>query len=148
LFPVGIGITRSSPEEIGLKPDGEATTYAMNAPSKPLGSSGVAEAILTRNFWLILLGSTLAIGAIGVVIQHFILFLKDQAYSAAMAPQLLTGLLVASLAGRILVGYAVDHVRKKNAMAVFYFLMGASVLLLGMAKQPAVVWIFALIFGF
>src|SRR5437016_5690258 len=59
-----------------------------------------------------------------------------------------SGLLTASLAGRILVGYAVDHVRKKNAMAFFYFLMGASVLLLGMSRQPAVAWTFAFIFGF
>src|SRR5205807_1564162 len=74
-------------------------------------SSSVTEAVGTRNFWLILLGSTSAIGAIGAVIQHFILFLKDQGYSATVASRFSTGLLAASLAGRILVGYAVDHVR-------------------------------------
>src|SRR5215469_12856347 len=58
------------------------------------------------------------------------------------------GLLTASLAGRILVGYAVDHVRKKDAMSLFYFLMGASVLLLEMTRQPAVAWAFAFVFGF
>jgi len=42
----------------------------------------------------------------------------------------------------------VDHVSKKNAMAVFYFLIGASVLLLSAAKMATVVWIFAVIFGF
>src|SRR2546429_4556287 len=33
-------------------------------------------------------------------------------------------------------------------MAFFYFVMGASVLLLGMSRQPAVAWTFAFIFGF
>jgi MFS family permease len=108
----------------------------------------VAEAVGTKNFWLILLGSTLAIGSIGAVIQHFILFLKDHGYTGTVAARFSTGLLVASLAGRILVGYAVDHVSKKNAMALFYFLIGASVLLLSAAKMASVVWIFAMIFGF
>ena len=111
-------------------------------------STGVLEAVGTANFWLILLGSTLAIGAVGSVIQHFILFLKDQGYSVTVASRVSTGLLTASLAGRILVGYAVDHVRKKDAMSIFYFLIGASVLLLAMARQPAVAWAFAVVFGF
>jgi MFS family permease len=148
LLPVGIWITRSTPEMSGLRPDGESSPNSARITTPARNSSGVAEALGTRNFWLILLGSTSAIGAIGAVIQHFILFLKDQGYSATVASRFSTGLLAASLAGRVVVGYAVDHVRKKNAMAFFYFLMGASVLLLGMTRQPAVAWTFAFVFGF
>ena len=145
MFPIGIWVTRSTPEEISLLPDGEASNPTSTAT---VTGRRVAEAAKTRNFWLILLGSTLAIGAIGAVIQHFILFLKDQGYSATVASRFSTGLLAASLAGRVLVGYAVDRVSKKNAMALFYFFIGASVLLLGMAKQPVAAWTFAIIFGF
>jgi MFS family permease len=148
LLPVGVWITRSTPETSGQMPDGESPRHPASITSGVMTSSGVMEAVRTRNFWLILLGSTLAIGAVGSVIQHFILFLKDQGYSATAASRFSTGLLAASLAGRILVGYAADHVRKKNAMALFYFLMGASVLLLGMAKEPAAAWTFASVFGF
>jgi MFS family permease len=148
LFPVGIWVTRSTPEESGLLPDGGTKSGLSGDPLVIKDSSGVAEAVGTKNFWLILLGSTLAIGSIGAVIQHFILFMKDQGYTATVAARFSTGLLVASLAGRILVGYAVDHVSKKNAMALFYFLIGASVLLLGTAKGPAAAWAFAIIFGF
>lgn len=150
LLPVGIWITRSTPEKFGLLPDGESSSNSEKVATgaEAITSAGVAEAVGTRNFWLILVGSTLAIGAVGAVIQHFILFFKDQGYSATVASRFSTGLLAASLAGRILVGYAVDHVEKKNAMALFYFLMGASVLLLGMAKQPAAGWTFAVVFGF
>lgn len=147
LLPVGIWITRSTPEKSGLLPDGESPASFANLATEAITSS-VAEAVGTTNFWLILLGSTLAVGAIGSVIQHFILFLKDQGYSATVASRFSTGLLAASLAGRILVGYAVDHVRKKNAMALFYFLMGASVLLLEITRQPATTWTFAFVFGF
>jgi MFS family permease len=148
LLPVGVWITRSTPEESGLVQDGESLGNSLNAATGAITSSGVVEAVGTKNFWLILLGSTLAIGAIGSVIQHFILFLRDQGYSPTVASRFSTGLLAASLAGRILVGYAVDHVRKKNAMALFYFLMGSSVLLLRVANQPAAAWTFALVFGF
>jgi MFS family permease len=148
LLPVGIWITRSTPEKSGLPPDGESLGNSPNTATEAITSSGVVEAVGTTNFWLILLGSTLAIGAIGSVIQHFILFLKDQGYSATVASRFSTGLLAASLAGRILIGYAVDHVQKKNAMALFYFLMGASVLLLRIPRQPAAAWMFALVFGF
>jgi MFS family permease len=148
LLSVGIWITRSTPETYGLLPDGEFLSHSASMTTGAIASSGVMEAVRTTNFWLILLGSTLAIGAVGSVIQHFILFLKDQGYSATVASRFSTGLLTASLAGRILVGYAADQVRKKNAMALFYFLMGASVLLLGMARQPAAAWTFALVFGF
>ena len=148
LLPVGIWITRSTPEQSGLLPDGESRARVANVATAAITSSGVTEAVGTKNFWLILLGSTLAIGAIGSVIQHFVLFLKDQGYSATVASRFSTGLLAASLAGRILVGYAVDRVRKKNAMALFYFLMGASVLLLEMTRQPAATWTFSFVFGF
>ena len=148
LFPLGIWVTRSTPEECGLLPDGVAATGLSGDVFAAKGSLAVAEATRTKNFWLILLGSTLAIGAIGAIIQHFILFLKDQGYTATGAARFSTGLLVASLLGRILVGYAVDHVSKKNAMALFYFLIGASVLLLGAAKVPMAVWAFAAVFGF
>ncbi len=148
LLSVGIWITRSTPETYGLLPDGEFPSHSASMTTGAIASSGVMEAVRTTNFWLILLGSTLAIGAVGSVIQHFILFLKDQGYSATVASRFSTGLLTASLAGRILVGYAADQVRKKNAMALFYFLMGASVLLLAMFRQPAAAWTFALVFGF
>ena len=150
LLPVGVGITRSTPAEMGLLPDGaessglrEEKNSATVAPA-----SGVGAAVRTANFWLILAGSTLVMGAIGTVPQHFILFLKDQGYSAATASRYLTALLASSLGGRVVVGYLADRFRKKNTMALFYALLSASVLLLGMAHQPVVVWTFALIFGF
>ena len=148
LFPVGIWITRSTPEERGLRPDGEVGVESGNSAGATGESSGVADAVQTRNFWLILLGSTLAIGAIGGVIQHFILFLKDCGYEASVASRFFSGLLAASLAGRVLVGYAADRFRKKNTMALFYLLIGLSALLLAGAQQPAMAWTFAVVFGF
>ncbi len=150
LIPVGIWITRSTPAELGLFPDGAAgpDPHEVRSNAAAPASHGVMAAVATTNFWLILLGSTLVVGAIGAVIQHFILFLRDQGYSITTASRFSTALLAASLAGRVLVGYLADRFRKKNTMALFYLLLSASILLLGAAHQPVAVWSFALIFGF
>ncbi|MGC1869999.1 MAG: MFS transporter [Acidobacteriaceae bacterium] len=145
LFPVGLWVTRSSPSEMGLFPDGSDV-----APAKPLGENGggVAAAVRTADFWLILAGATLILSSVNAVIQHFILFLKDQGYSIRTASHFLSALLVASLAGRVLVGYIADRFRKKNTMALFYLVLGASIPLLYLAHQPLAAFAFAVTFGF
>ena len=129
LFPIGIWVTRSSPEDFGvaLEAFGEAALPPEKSAASVATSAGVSQAVRSTAFWLILAGSTLAIGAIGAVIQHFILFLKDSGYSATTASQYSTILLAASLGGRVIVGYLADHFRKAYLMAFFYFLIGVSV---------------------
>ena len=102
----------------------------------------------TRNFWLILIGATLVIGAINAVIQHFIFFLIDQGYTKTEASRFLSVLLASSLGGRVLVGYIVDRFQKKNTMALFYLIIGASIPILFLAHQPLAAWSFAIAFGF
>lgn len=147
LFPVGIWITRSSPGELGLLPDGARLT---EEPSDVALSPGIAvrAAVRSKNFWLLVVGSALVVGAIGAVIQHFILFLRDQGFSRSVSSQFLSVLLASSLAGRVLVGYMADRFSKKNIMALFYLVIGASLLLLGVAHGPLALWIFTISFGF
>ena len=150
LFPIGIWVTRSSPEDVGvaLEAFGEVAPPPGESAASVATSAGVSQAVRSTAFWLILAGSTLAIGAIGAVIQHFILFLKDSGYSATTASQYSTILLAASLGGRVIVGYLADRFRKAYLMAFFYFLIGVSVLLLANPHSPVVLWTFAVVFGF
>ena len=147
LFPVAQWLTRSTPGEMGLVADGVEPRGAPGgtgqAPSIPLGA-----AVRTANFWLILIGSTLTIGAIGTVIQQFVLFLRDTGYTTVQASRVSSGLLFAGLAGRVAVGYLVDRFNKKNIMALFYLVLALSIPLLFLAQKPAALWAFALIFGF
>jgi sugar phosphate permease len=149
LFPVGIWVTRSTPADIGLYPDG-----AVSEPSygqvDPIGSafSEIMIAMRNKNFWLIIAGSALVIGAMNAVIQHFIFFLESRGYSATSSSRYLSILLVASLGGRVVVGYIADRFKKKNTMAGFYFLLGAAIPLLYLARQPLMALSFAAIFGF
>ena len=57
-------------------------------------------------------------------------------------------MLVASLAGRIVVGYIADRYSKKNVMSLFYLLLASAIPMLFLARSLEAVWGFAAIFGF
>jgi MFS family permease len=147
LFPIAQWLTRSAPREMGLVADGIEPPPACEE-TRPTKSFPLGAAVRTANFWLILAGSTLTIGAIGTVIQQFVLFLRDSGYTTLRASHVSSGLLFAGLAGRVAVGYLVDRYNKKNVMALFYLLLALAIPLLFLAQQPAALWVFALIFGF
>jgi MFS family permease len=147
LIPVGLVLTRSTPAEMGLLPYGSDITRREHPRTADPVQIGVKAAILTANFWLILIGATLVIGAINAVIQNYVLFLKDQGYSTATASHFMSALLAASLGGRVTVGYIADRFNKKNTMALFYLLLGGSIPLLFIAHQLVAAWAFALAFG-
>jgi MFS family permease len=147
LFPIAQWLTRSAPGEMGLIADGVEPTLAPGGAEQK-SSLQLGAAVRTANFWLILAGSTLTIGAIGTVIQLFILFLRDAGYTTVQASHVSSGLLFAGLTGRVAVGYLVDRYNKKNVMALFYLLLALAIPLLFLPRQPAALWAFALIFGF
>lgn len=149
LFPIGIWVTRSTPEDLGLLPDGNIA-LPVEVPSIPAPSSTaeIFHALRSGNFWLITAGSALVIGAMNAVIQHFIFFLESKGYTTTSASHYLSVLLLASLGGRVIVGYVADRLPKKNTMASFYLLLGAAIPLLYFAHNPIVALIFATMFGF
>lgn len=147
LLPVGIWITRSSPRELGLMPDGIAAADSK-LPSIEANPTPVSRAIRTLDFWLLLGGSTLTIFAIGTVISHFVLFLTDAGHSVGWASRALSILLVSSLAGRVTVGYVADRFTRKNVMALFYLLLAAAIPLLFAPHSNASIYVFTVIFGF
>lgn len=147
LFPVAQWVTRSAPKELGLFPDGgeDSSRVVDDGRARSLQTGA---AVRSLNFWLILAGTTLTIGAIGTVSQHLILFLKDYQYTTAQATRFASGLLLASLAGRVIVGYVADRYAKKNVMALFYLLLALAIPLLYLAPSRLALWSFVLIFGF
>src|SRR5437764_36868 len=108
----------------------------------------IAEVMRSRNFWVIVTGCTFTIGAIGAVTQHLILFLTGEGYSLSGASRVASGLLVSSLAGRVIVGYFADRYSRKNVMALFYLALALAIPLLFAAPRHGVVWGFAIVFGF
>ena len=149
LAPVGLWVTRSGPEDLGLAVDGVQPSPVLQPDmAGAVPRNAIRDALQSANFWLIVTGSTLVVGAIGTVIQHFILFLNDKGYTSTKASHFSTLLLASSLLGRVVVGYLADRFSKKNTMALFYFLIGASILMLAFSQASSSIVMFAVTFGF
>ena len=146
LVPVAQWVTRSAPKDLGVFPDGADSSFVTSLPA--VSSFRTGAAVRSLNFWLILGGTTLTIGAIGTVSQHLILFLKDYQYTTSQATRFASVLLLASLAGRVIVGYIADRYSKKNVMAAFYLVLALAIPLLYLAPSPLALWSFVLVFGF
>jgi MFS family permease len=152
LFPVSQWITRSSPCDLNLLPDGIEPAESPNEPisseQASMSGVGVAQAVRSTNFWLIVMGCTFTIGAIGAVTQHLILFLTGQGYSLRSASHVSSTLLASSLVGRVVVGYFADRYSRKNVMALFYLILALAIPLLFASTRAGAIWGFALLFGF
>src|SRR5579864_5310453 len=130
LFPISQWVTRSTPRDLNLFPDGIVATACPNESAWGKGESvgvDITRVVRSRNFWLIVAGCTLTIGAIGGVTQHLILFLTGKGYSLSVASRVSSALLVSSLAGRVIVGYFADRYSRRNVMALFYMFLALAI---------------------
>ncbi len=149
LIPVTLVLVKDRPADLGLQPDGApAPAPASAAPDPQASPVQLRDAVRTRAFWMILLGSALSIGAVGGVIQHLQLFLRDQGFLPEHAARVASFLLVSSIVGRLIMGYLADRFPKKYVMLGAFLMVGCSIPLLYYVRVPNVVYLFAFVFGF
>ena len=142
-------VVRRRPEDVGALPDGAD----IPPPRVPGGETArVSQVLATPSFWLLAVGSILSIGAIGGVMQNLALYLADILPKAEVE---LTKTTIASLAllfsvaGRIVMGWLADRYPKKNVMLATYALVSCAIPLLVLARTvPALLYVFAVVFGF
>ncbi|HZK95279.1 MAG TPA: MFS transporter [Prolixibacteraceae bacterium] len=99
------------------------------------------------NFYLLALGSMCAIGAVGGVGQHLKLYLRDLEYTQTGSAQIMSFVLLSSLAGRVLIGFLADQISRKYVMILIYLLVALAIPLLMMPDFHGRIYLFALIFG-
>jgi len=148
VVPLVLLVVKNRPEDIGLNPDG-APSAAVSSQAAP-GARAVSlrQALDEPSFWLILAGSAMSIGAVGGVIQHLQLFLRDQQFTPETAARVASFLLVSSIAGRVIMGYLADGFHKKYVMVAAYLMVGLSIPALYYVETPGMIYLFALVFGF
>lgn len=153
-WPLVFFILLDRPSEKGLFPDGAATASAEISAS-PYSY----RFLMSRpSFWLLLLGSTCSIGAIGAVnmlmklvfLGHMTIPRSDPQFQPLLdetwrAASMI--ILAASIVGRIVIGAFSDHFSKKWVMAISYFLSASTIPILLSVAPPATPWLFALLFG-
>jgi sugar phosphate permease len=129
-----------------VKESPETLPQKEGAPSVP--TAPIGWALKSSTFYLLALGSMCSIGAVGGTNQHLKLFLKlDLRYTDQQVANVASLVLVSSLVGRLLMGWLADRYAKKYVMIFIYLLVAAGIPLLFFANVPAVIYLFAIIFG-
>jgi len=134
-FPTAFFV-KESPNPLGGKA-GERPEYAPVGP-------------VFRNpaFYLLALGSMCSIGAVGGTMQNLKLFLSlDQKLPQGQIANVLSLVLLGSIAGRLLMGWLADRYPKKYVMLLIYTIVASAVPLLFYASVPGLLYVFAIIFG-
>ncbi len=105
------------------------------------------EILRNRNFYLLAFGSMCSIGAVGGIVQHIKLYLRDLDFTQTEAAKVMSFVLLASLAGRVLMGFLADLIKRKYVMILIYMIVASAIPLLLMPDFTGRIYIFAIIFG-
>ncbi len=107
----------------------------------------VKNILRDRNFYLLAFGSMCSIGAVGGVGQHIKLYLRDIDFAQAQAANIMSIVLLSSLAGRVLMGFLADLINRKYVMILIYMIVALAIPLLLVPDFPGRIYVFAVIFG-
>lgn len=108
----------------------------------------IGHILKSKSFYLLLIGSMCAIGAVSGTIQNLKLFFSlDLKYAQQQSANLLSLVLMSSIIGRMLMGWLADRLPKKYVMILISVIVAGSIPLLYFAATPGVIYLFAFIFG-
>jgi MFS family permease len=133
-----------------------AVPLALFIKDSPMGSNAeikrepsipIKTILSNRYFYLLALGSMCSIGAVGGVVQTLKFYLIDLNSSQWKAAQIMSMVLLMSLAGRVLMGWLADLFKRKYVMILIYLIVGSAIPLLLLPDFPGRLIVFAVIFG-
>lgn len=146
-------LLKDHPQDLGLRPYGEAPGAAPATPAPALGFAGpfkiLAEASRNRTFW-VLAGTFFICGLStnGLVQTHFISLCGDRGLGPVPAASVLSMMGVFDLFGTTLSGYLSDRYDSRKLLLAYYGLRGLSLLWLPYSDFTLVgLSLFAMFYG-
>lgn len=146
-------LMKSDPEEMGLKPYGEdlgseSRTEQRRKHAEYVHDFTLREATEKAEFWLVYVLWALSTVMISIYNQQIVLFAGTLGVSAIMASVALGMIGFSSILGRLTVGFLLDRIGLRRALALSYVLNLLAAILLMLAKNEYSLFGFAFIFGF
>ncbi len=152
---------RSTPEEVGLLPDGqperqenslskmEHTSTEASASSAPLEEVdfSVRDALKTPSFWIFAAAVMLRSCIVSAMIVHQIPHLTDIGIPYQTASAVLGLMVLLSIPGRFLFGWLGDLFNKKVLLFLLCLLQGAGIFIFIHANTLPLLYLFVVIFG-
>lgn len=125
----------------------QAAAAAHPAAATP-GADSILDVLRQPAFYLLALGSMASIGAVGGTTQNLKLyFAMDRGMAQGRVAELISLVLVGSIAGRLLMGFLADRWSKKRVMLLVYLIVAMTIPLLWAAPSPATLRAAAVLFG-
>ena len=127
--------------------------FFIREPAKETKKESSAPAVSIKsilknpNFYLLGIGSMCAIGVVGGVNQHLKLYLRDLDFAQEKAAHIISLVLLASLVGRVLMGWLADLFSRKYVMILIYLMVASAIPLLMVPDFTGRIYLFAVIFG-
>jgi MFS family permease len=153
-------VVRNSPEEMGLRPDGDAppdeTPQQSDRPSEseqgdPGASTQVEftlrQALRSWAFWMLALAFFFFGMAHSTVTVHAYNKMTDAGMPEVQAAFAFGMIMLVSIIGRLSFGYLGDYLTKRYLFMVAYAFTGAGLLVLMNAETMGMVYVFVFLFG-
>jgi len=153
-------VVRNSPEEMGLRPDGDAPLDEMSQESDGTSESEqgdpgastpvdftLGQALRSSAFWMLALAFFFFGMAHSTVTVHMVPALTDAGIPMQKAAFSIGLLTLVSIIGRLTFGYLGDYLTKRYLFMVAYAFTGAGLLVLMNARTMGMVYVFIFLFG-
>jgi len=129
-------LVRHKPEQYGYQPDGEAenTVILNNSLAKAKVDEvnvGTKQAVKSRTFWHIALALMCQFIILSAVITHVMPYLSSIGFTRAISGLMAAGIPLASIGGRLGLGWLGDKVDKRRVAAGAFALMCGGLLCFG-----------------
>jgi MFS family permease len=142
---------RSSPQEMGLEPEGRRVEgfQAAGPGARDRSRKGLSfgDAWLTLPFWLILFVEMVSYMVSITPLVHIVPFATDTGISPMVAASLLAVIGGCSIVGRVVTGAVSDKVGAKNLLPVMLMIEAVMLFFLMESKGTTMFYLFAILFG-
>jgi len=139
---------KDSRDSAGAEPAPPDRSASVSPSPRAERARPLRQIMSSSAFWLLAIGSMTSIGAIGGTTQNLKLYLSlDRHLDQADIAGILSLLLIGSLVGRITMGWLADRWEKKHVMVLVYAIVALSIPPLAMSSMPAMLRLFAFLFG-
>ena len=154
-LPMAAFVLKETPEEMGLKPDGDPVDETGGATVDPGAAGGgpataadiglsCRDAAKTLSFWLILTSFLLVGIGITGMLAHLVPMLIDRGVAPAVAALCMSLLALGLVAGRILAGVLMDRFFAPYVAAVFLLGLVGGIVLLATGASGWLIFVAAL----
>ena len=143
------------PSDLGTWPDGiepepevDANGDTVDPSLVPASHFTASEALRTRAFWFIAIGHASALLVVGASMAHLAIFLQDETSLGKTHTSIVVGALPAMMGvGQLIGGYFGDLYDKRYLITMAMLGHGLGLLVLAVAADPLLIWLFVLLHG-